>query len=117
MPSRALLRAGCRCGQISVVASTCPECKFDWDCTADQACDVIAALGSAYGTRLKRFMDAADPSAIRTRPSPQVWSALEYAAHMRDVSAFYGHRINRVLHDERPQLEAADFASMPERLA
>jgi hypothetical protein len=36
---------------------------------------------------------------------------------MRDVSAFYGHRINRVLHDERPQLEAADFASMPERLA
>lgn len=45
-----------------------------------------------------------------------VWSALEYAAHMRDVIAFYGDRINRVLREERPQLEAADFSSMPERL-
>jgi hypothetical protein len=32
-----------------------------------------------------------------------VWSALEYAAHMRDVIAFYRDRINRVLREDRPQ--------------
>jgi hypothetical protein len=104
------------CGQISFVASTCEECSFDWDCPAEHACDVIAELGPAYRARLERFIDASDQSAIRARPSPQIWSALEYAAHMRDVVAFYSHRIHRVLHEERPPLEAADFSSMPERL-
>ena len=52
---------------------------------------------------------------IRRRPSPEVWSALEYAADVRDVIDFYADRINRVLNEERPQMTGADFSSMPER--
>ena len=44
-----------------------------------------------------------------------MWSALEYAVHVRDVIAFYADRIRRVLNEERPQMTGADFSSMPER--
>ena len=52
---------------------------------------------------------------LRQRPSPEVWSALEYAAHVRDVIAFYADRIERVVEQERPHMAAANFSSMPER--
>lgn len=58
---------------------------------------------------------APDAGLIRQRPSPEVWSALEYAVHVRDVIVFYADRIDRVLNEERPQMTGADFSSMPER--
>ena len=88
---------------------------FDWDLSAEDACEVIGGLGEGYRARMGRFIDAPDNSILRQRPSPAVWSALEYAAHVRDVIAFYADRIDRVLNEERPQMTAADFSSMPER--
>ncbi len=58
---------------------------------------------------------AGDTGVIRRRPSPEVWSALEYAVHVRDVIDFYADRIDRVLNEERPPMTGADFSSMPER--
>ena len=79
---------------------------------------MIARLGASYGRRLHDFTTEARardrPDLIRVRPSPDVWSALEYTAHMRDVVDFYMDRIERVLHEDRPILRAADFASMAE---
>ena len=51
---------------------------------------------------------------VRTRPSPEIWSAVEYTAHMRDVAHLYLERIERVVAEDRPTMVAADFASMVE---
>ena len=56
----------------------CPECKTDYDTLdADGLAARIRELPSAY---LKALTDA-DDAAIRVRPEPEVWSALEYAGH------------------------------------
>ena len=92
----------------------CAECRFDWELSGDTACDVIGGFGDSYRTRLRRFIDDPEGLALRRRPSPDIWSALEYAAHVRDVIAFYADRFERVLEEDRPRMAAADFSSMPE---
>jgi hypothetical protein len=93
----------------------CDECFFDWDLAIDGVLRTLASFPDGYRTRLDRFRRAPDAGAIRRRPSPEVWSALEYAAHVRDVIDFYADRIHRVLTEERPQMPDADFSSMPGR--
>lgn len=94
----------------------CGECSFDWEGPVDGVLRTLASFPDGYRTRLARFRDAPDAGVIRRRPSPEVWSALEYAVHMRDVIDFYADRIDRVLDEERPHLTGADFSTMPERL-
>jgi hypothetical protein len=93
----------------------CDECSFDWDLAVDGVLRTLASFPDGYRTRLDRFRRAPDAGVIRRRPSPEVWSALEYAAHLRDVIDFYTDRIDRVLTEERPQMTGVDFSSMPER--
>ena len=68
-----------------------------------------------YRAPLTRFLPNEDgPTILRRRPAPDVWSALEYAAHTRDVFAFYRERIERVLAEERPLLHAVGFGDREE---
>ena len=67
----------------------CDECSFDWDLTTDGVLRTLASFPDAYRTRLDRFRRAPDAGVIRQRPSPEVWSALEYTVHVRDVIDFY----------------------------
>jgi hypothetical protein len=41
---------------------------------------------------------------LRQRPEPDVWSALEYAAHVRDAIRFNGYLARRTLTEDRPTL-------------
>ena len=93
----------------------CDECSFDWDVAVDGLFRMLASFPDGYRARLNRFRQAPDSGAVRRRPSPVMWSALEYAVHVRDVIEFYADRIDRVLNEDRPQLTGADFSSMPER--
>ena len=49
--------------------------------------------------------ERADPSlgvTIRTRPGPRIWSALEYACHVRDVFLVLRERLYLALVEDRP---------------
>lgn len=46
----------------------------------------------------------ADDDAVRRRPTPTRWSALEYAAHVRDTVNVLTERILRTLAEDRPEL-------------
>lgn len=93
----------------------CAECGFDWDIGTSEVIAEIARFGQAYRAGLTRFLDGEDGEAlVRRRPSPGVWSALEYAAHMRDVVAFYLERIERVVSEDRPTMTAVGFADLAE---
>lgn len=88
-------------------AAPCEECGFDYD--ALDPADVPAALRSfakRYRAPLSRFLPGEDgDSLVRERPAPEVWSALEYAAHVRDVFANYDAWIAQCLAEDRPVLE------------
>ena len=56
--------------------------------------------------------------AMLDRPEENVWSPVEYLAHMRDVASFFGDRINRVLTEHRPVLHVGTrFAELAESRA
>lgn len=85
----------------------CDECGFDYD--ALEPADVPAALRSfakRYRAPLSRFLPGEDgDSLVRQRPAPDTWSALEYAAHVRDVFENYDRWIRQILDEDRPTLE------------
>lgn len=85
----------------------CEECGFEYE--ALHAADIPAAIRSfakRYRVPLTRFLRGEDGDAlVRHRPAPGVWSALEYAAHVRDVFASYNDWIRLCLAHDRPVLE------------
>jgi len=88
-------------------ASRCQECGFDYE--ALEPADIPAALRSfakRYRAPLSRFLPGEDGDAVvRQRPAEGTWSALEYAAHVRDVFAAYDRWIGRCLTEDRPVLD------------
>jgi hypothetical protein len=85
----------------------CQECGFDYE-ALDRA-EIPTALRSfpkRYRAPLTRFLPGEGGDAlVRQRPAPEVWSALEYAAHVRDVFANYDRWIAQCLTQERPVME------------
>ncbi|MGZ4690097.1 MAG: DinB family protein [Acidimicrobiia bacterium] len=76
----------------------CDECGLVY--AAISIADIPTALsefGTAYRARLH-----ADPDVLRARPSPEVWSALEYACHVRDVLEVQRTRLALALVEARP---------------
>ena len=92
-------------GEVTI--APCEECGFDYE--ALDPADVPAAIrafAKRYRAPLTRFLrDEDGDSLVRQRPAPEVWSALEYAAHMRDVFANYDRWIRQCLAEDRPVLE------------
>jgi DinB superfamily len=60
----------------------CEQCPFRYD---DVAPDDIAGRLRAGPAGYRAAFSLASPEAVRRRPEPEVWSALEYACHVRDV--------------------------------
>lgn len=85
----------------------CAECGFEYE-NLDPA-DIAAALRTfpkRYRIPLSRFLPGEDgDTLVRRRPAADTWSALEYAAHVRDVFENCGRWIRQTLDADRPALE------------
>src|SRR6478735_1685445 len=79
-----------------VLERRCPECGFDAAGTGRAA---IATTLRAANFRLIALL--ADPL-VRERPAPDVWSALEYGAHVRDVHRLFRMRLGLMLNEDDP---------------
>ena len=80
-----------------VLERECPECGFDAP-TADreQVGATIRAMSTAWDAVLRR-------PTVRDRPSPSVWSPLEYGCHVRDVFRVFDGRLSLMLAEEHPR--------------
>lgn len=86
-----------------VVESPCPECGFDGtSVTVDRLADLVRDNATAFEAAL------ADAEAARRRPRPGVWSALEYAAHVRDVHRVFARRVRLMLEQDDPLFDNWD---------
>jgi hypothetical protein len=82
----------------------CAACGFDGASYDDRA--LLAALRN-LGTTWRTQMNASG-SALRVRPAPEVWSAIEYAAHSRDVTALHAFGVEQALITEEPNFPSID---------
>jgi hypothetical protein len=92
-----------------VSEARCEECGFDDEALEPAEIPAsVRAFAKRYRAPLTRFIRDEDGDAlVRRRPAPEVWSALEYAAHVRDVFANYDRWIGQCLAEERPVMEGA----------
>jgi DNA segregation ATPase FtsK/SpoIIIE, S-DNA-T family len=84
---------------------SCAQCDFSYDkLGVYEVPDALRFLGSAYRTRLTTGVhDAGEERVLRRRPEPQVWSALEYACHFRDVVLAQRERLYLALAEDTPR--------------
>src|SRR5215471_20408316 len=82
----------------------CDSCQFIY---ADIDAQALPTRFAAFGTRYQALLlppdqPAAWDSLLRTRPAEGVWSALEYACHVRDVFLVQRDRLYTALVEETP---------------
>jgi hypothetical protein len=86
----------------------CGVCGFDGSAYGDAS--LLAAIGE-LGARWRALLAQAG-SDIAVRPQPKTWSALEYAAHSRDVTALHVFGVEQALNDDEPAYPAIDGAEL-----
>ena len=65
------------------------------------------ALGAQIRDEVHAFgelLAEADDDAVRRRPAPATWSALEYGVHVRDLLTVFAERVIRTLAEHEPEL-------------
>ena len=79
-----------------VLDRPCPECGLDTS-TIDH--DDVPAMLRANAVAWRDVLARDD---VRTRPDPDTWSPLEYAAHVRDTCRVYTERLHLMLTQDGP---------------
>jgi len=82
----------------AVASEHCDACGFDgarYD--NGSLLDALRAQSGYWHTLL-----ATSGSDLRLRPQPEVWSAIEYAAHTRDVIALHVYGVEQALTNDEP---------------
>lgn len=74
-----------------VLTRPCPECGFD---PAAQPAEQVAELLRGTVPRWQAVLERAD---VHGRPTPQVWSPLEYGCHVVDVCVLFDERLRAML--------------------
>jgi DNA segregation ATPase FtsK/SpoIIIE, S-DNA-T family len=77
----------------------CPECGYIYE---DLAVDAIAGTIGSFGPRYREQVGEVGAGSATRRPAPGVWSALEYASHVRDVLLVQRERLVLGQVEERP---------------
>jgi hypothetical protein len=76
----------------------CAACGFDGSTyEPERLLDAIRGLGPQW---IRLLLEAGDE--LRLRPTPETWSALEYAAHSRDVTALHVFGVEQALTVDEP---------------
>ncbi|MQS12427.1 DinB family protein [Streptomyces kaniharaensis] len=81
-----------------VLERACPDCGLD---TPSVVREDVAAMVRANAASWLAVL-AGDEDGLRRRPSPEVWSGLEYACHVRDVFRLFHVRLNLMLDQDDP---------------
>ena len=91
-------------GQVPEDHETCTACGFDGS-AFDSAglLDALCGLGASWTALLDRTDDL-----LRVRPEPLTWSAIEYAAHSRDITELHRWAVDEALTGTEPVLPDVD---------
>jgi hypothetical protein len=82
-----------------VLERPCPECGFDARLVER---DAIAPTTRSVTQHYVTILTDGDRDRLRRRPRPDVWSALEYCCHIRDVFRVMHERLRSMLDEDGP---------------
>jgi hypothetical protein len=85
-----------------VLEKSCEDCGFD------ASSFHATGAGAALRDQVVRWVDVLGRSGVNVRPSPGVWSPLEYACHVRDVFRKFDERLALMLNEIDPAFENWD---------
>ncbi len=85
-----------------VLEKSCDDCGFD------ASSFHATGTGAALRDQVVRWVDVLGRSGVNVRPSPGVWSPLEYACHVRDVFRKFDERLALMLNEIDPGFENWD---------
>lgn len=85
-----------------VIEAICSDCGFDGPGTR------AAAVADLIRAGVSDWMAALDRADVAVRPAPSVWSALEYACHVRDVHRIFAQRLTLMLEQDDPPFASWD---------
>jgi len=80
----------------------CPTCRLDFAALPVQ---VATAVVAAVPDRARAAVAGHPDAALRRRPEPDTWSAVEYLCHLRDVHVATTIRLHRARTEELPVVE------------
>ncbi len=84
---------------------TCHECRFD-ESRAEPG-DVALALPT-LAAAIGDDVTALPGELARRRPSPEIWSPMEYLGHLRESMAFHRWLIEAALAEDNPMIPMVD---------
>jgi len=88
----------------------CAVCGFDGVSYDDQGLvEALRALGPSW----RALLTSCGPM-LRRRPDPDVWSAIEYAAHSRDITALHAFGVDQALTEDEPVFPRIDADALIE---
>jgi hypothetical protein len=82
----------------------CTQCGFDGGAFGGP--ELLSTLRT-LGPRWRALLATAGDN-LRIRPSPAVWSAIEYAAHSRDITALHVFGVEQALTGREPVFPAVE---------
>lgn len=91
----------------------CAACGFDGSTYDDAALvEAIRGLGPRWAALLAEAGEL-----LRERPEPETWSAIEYAAHSRDITALHLFGVEQAIHENEPIFPEVDGDALIEASA
>ena len=81
-----------------VLERPCPECGFDAGAFDVESVGTLVRDNAAAWVEVL----SGDDDAVRSRPTPDCWSTLEYGAHVRDVFVLFRERLSSMLTTHDP---------------
>ena len=93
-----------------------PDTK-DWTWVLDRPCDECGFDAAGFGVEqlpdlirdnTHGWSSALARTDVAVRPAPHIWSALEYACHVRDVHLLFERRVRSMLEEQAPTFENWD---------
>jgi len=82
-----------------VLNELCSECEYEVRTFPRESIGAMIRSNAAQWVSLL----SGDETALRQRPRPDRWSALEYACHVRDVFELFDHRLHLMLTEDGPR--------------
>ena len=80
----------------------CDGCGFVYDESVAAGGGAAGAVRAAAAELAELLLGAADDAAVRRRPAPATWSALEYGCHVRDVLLVQRERVLQARREATP---------------
>jgi hypothetical protein len=92
------------------VSWVCPQCGFDYETVSPRdASGAVRTFPRRYRSVLTQFDDDDElEDVIRRRPAPDVWSALEYTAHVAQTIDLMAPNLRQIITEDNPFLYTFD---------